>query len=127
MHIYTSIVRKSSQSYYHVVLLFIARTEFLARSCRSSPTSGMDTEVMEDVSGTNPEDIDPEEVLRKKVEGNPFDYDTHVAYITHLRGNLAGAEDPVWAWGSLEAARQEFAAVFPLSEGCPHLPSLPMI
>ena len=47
--------------------------------------------------------------LLEKIAGNPYDYDSHIAYITLLR-KLGNGED-------LRQAREVFHSFFPLSEG----------
>ena len=47
--------------------------------------------------------------LLEKIATNPYDYDSHVAYVTLLR-NLGNGED-------LRQARELFHSFFPLSEG----------
>jgi len=50
--------------------------------------------------------------LLEKIAANPYDYDSHVAYITLLR-KLGNGED-------LRQAREVFHSFFPLSEGLLH-------
>jgi len=55
--------------------------------------------------------------LLEKLAANPYDYESHVAYVTLLRG-LGNA-------GDLHEARKFFYSYFPLSEGMlPYLPTI---
>jgi len=64
---------------------------------------------MEDVASTdNPELVEAAQLL-EKIAQNPYDYDTHVAYISLLR-KLGEVSD-------LRQAREVFHEFFPLSEG----------
>lgn len=68
-----------------------------------------DETMMEDVASNDTPELVKSAQLLEKIAQNPYDYDTHVAYISLLRGLGVGSE--------LRQAREVFNEFFPLSEG----------
>jgi hypothetical protein len=65
---------------------------------------------MEDGTSNESTGLEESSALLKKIAQNPYDYDTHVAYVTLLRTSGPLGSDLRQAW-------EVFHEFFPLSEG----------